>query len=653
MNLTINRKIATLAFIPIAVFIVSASFMIVKEWRVLQATNRMASNVGLINSASALVSALQEERGNSSLFLTGVGDQSKMTQQRSKTDSARATFLKSLDRAKISAKSSEGARRALSRLDRLREGVDGKVVPAQCFQDYTHLIGAVLATETAGVNAKTTGGIGKLMADVALFENVCENLAKLRGTLSGILATNGPISFREVQSVLDFKSRACSSIESPALSVGRDMKEKIRSFPKSPGCVAVFNALDIVLKNSAKGSYGIDPKVFFRNGTEQIDVVRALKQKELAIINGATARIKSGVVRQISTEFVLLLILTLGITGVSIAIGRSISRPVTRLTKKLSNASEGVSCVALELASSSRLLAEGASEQAAAIEETSASLEQISSMIKQNANNAGEANQLMKKTKETVARSGQSMDELTLSMKEISSASEKTSKIIKTIDEIAFQTNLLALNAAVEAARAGEVGAGFAVVADEVRTLAMRAAEASKNTASLIEGAVHKIRKGSGLVEQVGREFHEVTEGVGKTGELIGEISAASLEQAQGIEQISQAVSEMDEVVQHNSAGAEETASASAEMDVQAARVVGIVDALRALVGASGNSGTEKSNNDTDTPQKKAAVCRPTRHVQKGVSPKLTGNGRNVGGTDAEKRREKVMALDADELQNF
>jgi len=146
-------------------------------------------------------------------------------------------------------------------------------------------------------------------------------------------------------------------------------------------------------------------------------------------------------------------------------------------------------------------------------------------------------------------------------MQEIFKASEDTSKIIKTIDEIAFQTNLLALNAAVEAARAGEAGAGFAVVADEVRSLAMRAAAAARDTSELIQNTVKRVQGGVSVVTTANRDFNEVVAKSHKAQELIGEITAASDEQAQGIEQINKAVAEMDKVTQQNAAAAEELAS--------------------------------------------------------------------------------------------
>ncbi len=273
----------------------------------------------------------------------------------------------------------------------------------------------------------------------------------------------------------------------------------------------------------------------------------------------------------------------------SFFITRGITRPINRIIAGLNEGSDQVASASGQVSSASQGLAEGASEQAASIEETSSSLEEMSSMTKQNADNAGQADNLMKEANQVVVKANDSMNELTTSMQEISKASEETSKIIKTIDEIAFQTNLLALNAAVEAARAGEAGAGFAVVADEVRNLAMRAADAAKNTADLIEGTVKKVSDGSELVTKTNEAFGQVAGSSKKVGELVGEISAASSEQAEGIEQVNKAVVEMDKVVQQNAANAEESASASEEMNAQAEQMKVSVGELMALVGGSGN----------------------------------------------------------------
>ncbi len=269
---------------------------------------------------------------------------------------------------------------------------------------------------------------------------------------------------------------------------------------------------------------------------------------------------------------------------ISALVIRSIVGTTNRVVVGLDEVANQVAGASGQVASASQQLASGASEQAASLEEISSSLEEMSSMTRQNAANAHNVSNLMRETKETVGSAKQSMEKLITSMGEISRASDETSKIIKTIDEIAFQTNLLALNAAVEAARAGESGAGFAVVADEVRNLAMRAAEAAKNTAVLIEGTVKKVKEGSDLVNETDNDFHRVTVSVGKSSELVGEITEASSEQAQGIEQINRAVSEMDHIVQQNAANAEETASASEEMNGQTLQMKGLVGDLIDLV---------------------------------------------------------------------
>ena len=306
----------------------------------------------------------------------------------------------------------------------------------------------------------------------------------------------------------------------------------------------------------------------------------------------------------------------------SIGITRGITKQLKMVIDGLTKGSEHVVAASAEVSSASQSLAEGSSSQASSLEETSSSLEEMASMTKQNADNSRQADNLMKEANHVIKKANDSMEELITSMEDITQASEDTSKIIKTIDEIAFQTNLLALNAAVEAARAGEAGAGFAVVADEVRNLAMRAADAARNTAGLIESTVKKIKDGSGLVNKTNAAFLEVAKSASKVGELVGEITAASQEQAQGIEQINKAVVEIDRVTQKNSANAEESASASEEMSAQAKQMKGIVNQLVVMVGGKTENGRYKTLGKNDAGKGKTySFKREVNNIQRSLEP--------------------------------
>jgi methyl-accepting chemotaxis protein len=267
---------------------------------------------------------------------------------------------------------------------------------------------------------------------------------------------------------------------------------------------------------------------------------------------------------------------------------RTIIGPLEATIAVIDAASSHEETSAREIATASQRLAEGASEQAASLEETSASLEEISSMTKRNAEHAGNAEAIAAQTRSAADSGSADMAEMVRAMGEIKAASDNISKIIKTIDEIAFQTNILALNAAVEAARAGEAGAGFAVVADEVRSLAQRSALAARETADRITDSILKSEHGVQVSNKVATSLTDIADKARRMNELVREIAAGSTEQSQGISQVNTAVSQLDGVTQSNAAAAEESASASEELSAQSIELKAAVEQLVKIVsGAS------------------------------------------------------------------
>ena len=272
-----------------------------------------------------------------------------------------------------------------------------------------------------------------------------------------------------------------------------------------------------------------------------------------------------------------------------ITVVRGISAALAENISELREGAEQVTSAAAQVAGASHHLAQGASEQAASLEETSASSEEINSMAEKNTVNSRSTVDLLKQSHTKVNLANEHLHEMVTSMNDINSSSEKISKIIKVIDEIAFQTNILALNAAVEAARAGEAGMGFAVVADEVRSLAQRSAKAAKDTAGLIEDSIAKSAEGKGKVDQVASAIVAITEDTTRVRVMVDEVNLGSEEQSRGIDQIRRAVSQMEQVTQRSAASAEECAAAAEQLSAQAEAMKDAVGRLQTMVGSSEN----------------------------------------------------------------
>jgi len=282
----------------------------------------------------------------------------------------------------------------------------------------------------------------------------------------------------------------------------------------------------------------------------------------------------------------------------------------------------------------------------ASLEETSASLEEIASMTKRNAENAISAKDLSADTRKAAEIGSSNMDEMNRAMADIQASSSNISKIIKTIDEIAFQTNILALNAAVEAARAGEAGMGFAVVADEVRNLAQRSAQAAKETADKIEDSIAKSVNGVAISGKVTESLNQIVTKARQVDELVAEIATASREQSQGLDQINTAVTQMDKVTQSNAAAAEESASASEELTAQAATLRELVAELQKLVSGSSQTTGFAARREIVQTRPYRAPAREISHIKTTASRSAIGSSRPALGTSKKKNPEMEIPLE-------
>jgi methyl-accepting chemotaxis protein/methyl-accepting chemotaxis protein-1 (serine sensor receptor) len=300
------------------------------------------------------------------------------------------------------------------------------------------------------------------------------------------------------------------------------------------------------------------------------------------------ARIEAASTSSRSYAIQVVLLAVLLVTGVmAVVIVVRLSRQLRGVAARIREESKCVAAAARQVSSNGQALSEGASDQAAAIEQTSASTEEIHAMSRKSGENTQQAADLMAKVDREMQSGTAALDEVLTSMSHIADSSGNISKIIRVIDEIAFQTNILALNAAVEAARAGEAGTGFAVVAEEVRNLAGRCAQAAKDTEGLIESSLNQSRDGSAKVEKLSDVVKAIADGSRRAKTLIDEVQVASRQQSQGMHQIATAVARMEQVTQRTAAAAEEGAASSEELSAQAEALNSEATNLEKMVGTT------------------------------------------------------------------
>ena len=290
-------------------------------------------------------------------------------------------------------------------------------------------------------------------------------------------------------------------------------------------------------------------------------------------------------------------------------------------------------------------------QQAAALQQTAASMEELSGTVRQNADNAHQANQLATTASVVAQRGGDVVGEVVHTMQEISASSSKIADIVGVIDSIAFQTNILALNAAVEAARAGEQGRGFAVVASEVRALAQRSAQAAREITNLIETSGVKVKEGSSQVERAGATMHEIVDSVKRVTDIMGEISAATIEQSSGLDQINMAINQMDSTTEQNAEMVAKSASIAADMNQQVLQLNDILSNYQADESVIHGKARQVRHIKKPAAQTNKRVAAPTRVALGSGATKATASAPKLSKSNTTKNTPSKRGVQPDTAQ--
>ncbi len=553
---------------------------------------RLQTSSTLVRQIGVTIHELQRERGRSAVFLGSNGTKfaSELTAQqkasdgeRAKIQSAFAAFHADDFGAEFAAEFREAAA-AVANIPEKRTAIQAlKMSAPESTLFFTQTIARLVGVSVAIAQQVDDIEIANGMACYVNYVQIKEQTGIERATLAGVFAAD-----KFVGDAFSRFSRAVASQETyqQVFSTQATAAQKafLAEVARDPSFEKVARLRQTALDHASAGGFQVEPSAWFDAISAKIDQMKRVEDRLAHDYHATAERIQAQAWRSFLIYTVLTVAILLLTTGFGAWTIRSINRPLKRLIAQLTTSSDETTDAAAQVARASLTLADGAAEQAASLEETAASLEEMASMTKRSSEGAQQAKQATGLARSAADQGAERMRAMQTAMEAITAASSEISKILATIDAIAFQTNLLALNAAVEAARAGEAGMGFAVVADEVRALAQRSAAAARETAAKIEDSVAKSRQGAQISADVSQSFGEIQKHILLVDSLVGDIATASSEQSQGTGEITAAVTQMDQVTQANASHAEETAAAAEELTGQSAALLDAVRELHRMV---------------------------------------------------------------------
>lgn len=671
-NLSLKTRLIFVGIVPLLSYLTVTSYSLYTNYGDYQETTSLITKMDVVIAASNVVHETQKERGKTASFINGGTTLEDVKAQRAINDKLILAFKETLKTSSFDPVYKKSVFDKLSALDPLRSKVNGKAIAlGNALKSYTQIVLTLLKIQKDVAFQTNFPEIAAQLQTLRILEDSKESGGKLRANMSAILAKNAPVSKKKFGEILLLKSGVDAGIVSSGLKLDREGKELIQKFRNSKDWQTVTSTFHLILKNSDKGGYYQDSKQFFGIITNALNVLGDLivyeKMKVKRIVEGK----KSEIFEKLVTVSCTALVFTLFVIFFMFWTAGSVSKQVLGVVSRLVNDSADVERSSELIAATSSQLSEAATRQAASLQETVSSVDEISSMVQKNSDAATLSTQVSSKST-NVAQNGQekvskmvsAIQEISKSntqiMEEVDSNNKEIAKIVKLISEIGektnvindivFQTKLLSFNASVEAARAGEHGKGFAVVAEEVGNLASMSGKASLEISEMLESSIQQVKdivekttsRIGGLV-QVGKDkvdFGEVTAGecgevlneilqnASSLNEMITEIATASEEQSSGVQEVNKAMQMLDEVTHQNTASSQEASLMAGSLSRQAVNLNKAVFELREIV--EGKRQVFKADAQSDKGQNEEAVSKTQKQAKAPVGATKKSEPRNV-----------------------
>lgn len=593
---TLIQQIIIISVIPILTILFFAYSIIDREYSAYVSTDKLQSALEISFATTNLVHELQKERGLTAGFLASKGKSfsNELQAQRKISDEKRNILKGIYTNSKLSVFTNEfispvgEGMKQLEDLDRTRSQISSQSIAiADALKYYTSQISKYLKGVSAVGGESSDAMLSSVAGAFSYFLNAKELAGQERAVVNGILSRNISISkeiFMKWNSLYFGQDTLMQSFMSLAK---KETVELYNHTVTGPSIEGVEKIRTQVREKSETGNFGIQASVWFKDSTSRIDLMRKISVQQMDILQDQT---KSLIDKAKANLLFYIILSTSIVTGVIIIIfivARTINSFFSESILTITEANAQVVSASDQIASSATSLAEGATHQAQSVEKINVMINKAVDSNQENSESAMKANELAQSANKSAIFGNESINELILSMENITKSSEKIAKILKNIDEIAFQTNLLALNAAVEAARAGEHGLGFTVVANEVKSLARRSAAAAKETAIIIQESMEQIKAGNEMANKSHEVFETILENSKNTSVIVAEIAQSLQTEVKNMRGISTDVHTIDTITQENAATSEETAASSQELNAQAVSLMDNVTQVGKFVGVN------------------------------------------------------------------